>query len=121
MNTAFNLRKTAMVALCALALAPGALFAGQAAKVSVDHGVIKSVDATAHQLVVTDSKTKIDETFQWNDQTKFTEHDKAVTASALHPGMPVNVKFTPGAGTPTMKSVHLWPAKEQQHAAHHRR
>jgi hypothetical protein len=108
------------VALCAAVLTPAALFAGHA-KTSSDHGVIKSVDANAHQLVVTDKKSKIDQTFQWNDQTRFMEHDKSVTASALMPGMPVHVTFEPGTATPTIKKAELWPAKTQQHASHRRR
>ena len=121
MNTTFSIRKTSIAALCALALSPAALFAGNTAKTTVDRGVIKSVDMSAHQLVVTGEKGKTDETFQWNDQTKFIEHDKAVTASALQAGMSVHVKFAPGTGTPTMTTVKLSPAKPQQHASHHRR
>jgi len=117
MKTYINIRKTALVALCALALSPAALFAGNASKSAEERGIIKSVDSQIHQIVVTDQQTKADRTFKWNDQTKFTEHGKAVTAAQLKAGEHVRFGYAPGSGTPLLQHVALWPQKDQSHAS----
>lgn len=117
MKTKLNIRKTALVALCALALSPAALFAGNASKTAEERGSIKSVDTKTHQVVVTDQKTKAEGTFNWNDQTKFTKHDKTVNASALKEGLRVHLTYASSSGTPMLERVKLSPAKAQTHAA----
>jgi hypothetical protein len=110
------IRKTAAVALCALALSPAALFAGDAPKSAEAHGLIKSVDNNAHQLVVTDPKTKADGTFKWNDQTKFTEQAKTVSASALKAGLPVHLTYTTSSGASLLERVKISTGKVPQPA-----
>lgn len=108
------LRTTVLVALCALAFNPMSLLAGNAnktAKAAEKRGVIKSVDAAAHHVTITDQKTKAVHSYSWNDKTKFTEQDKAVGASALREGQKVSVSYSTGAGTPVLKHVKLLPAK----------
>jgi hypothetical protein len=117
MKTKMDISKLARVALCALALSPAALFAGNAIKTSEERGIIKSVDPSIHQIVVTDQKTKADGTFQWNDQTKFTEGDKTVNASALKEGLPVRITYLASSGTPRLQRVKLSPQKGQTHAS----
>ena len=111
------IRKTALVTLCALALSPAALFAGNAPKSAEERGLIKAVDNNGQQIVVTDQKTKADGTFKWNDQTKFTEHTKTVSASALKAGLPVHITYAPSSGTPMLERVKLSPDKEQKHSS----
>ena len=118
MKTNLNhLRKTTLIALCALALSPAALFAGNAPKTAEARGLIKLVDTSGQQLVVTDQKTKADTTFKWNDQTRFIEHRKTVSASALKAGMPVSLSYVANSGTPTLERVRLSPKKEPGHAS----
>jgi hypothetical protein len=110
------IRKVACVTLCTLALSPAAMFAvnapmTKAPVAKVEDGIIKSVDSKAHQLVVTDVKTKTDETFLWNDHTKFTESAKDASAAALKSGLPVHLTYTPGSGTPILERVQISPAK----------
>jgi len=114
MNSKLNLRKVAAVALCALALSPAALFAANTTKTAEERGVIKSVDQNARQLVVTTQKSKKDETYQWNAQTRFTELNKPANATMLQPGMAVDATFEPGAATPVLKLVKLSPHKSQK-------
>ena len=113
MKRKLNIRKTALIALCALAFGPALLFAGNAPKRAKERGIIKSVDNNTHQVIVTDQKTKLDGTFQWNDQTKFTEHGKAMTAADLKAGEHVRLSYTPGSGTPTLQHISLWPEQYQ--------
>ena len=58
------------IALGALALSSVAPFAANTPKTPDERGTIKSVDATAHTLVVTDLKNNSECKFLWNDQTK---------------------------------------------------
>lgn len=97
------------------------MFAADAPKLSEELGVIKSVDNNGHQIVVTDHKTKADATYKWNDQTKFMEHGKTVTANALKAGMTAHLTYTANTGTPLLERVKLSPAKEQRHSSlpHH--
>ena len=118
MKTNLNLiRKTALIALCALALSPAAMFAGNAPKTTEERGLIKSVDNNGQQIVVTDQKTKADGTFKWNDQTKFIEHGKAVSATALKAGLPVHITYAPSSGTRMLECVKLSPDKGQKHSS----
>lgn len=111
------IRKTTLVAWCALALSPAALFAGNAPKIVEERGLIKLVDNNAHQIVVTDQNSKADGTFKWNDQTRFSEQAKTVTASALKVGLPVHLTYTPGAGVPLLERVQISVGKQHKSAA----
>ena len=51
-----------------------------------ERGIIKSVDMSAHTLVVTEHKENTDQKFQWNDQTKFSERNKSASPSDLKAG-----------------------------------
>ena len=79
--------------------------------------MIKSVDDSGHQIVVTNHKTKADVTYKWNDQTKFMEHGKTVTATALKAGMAAHLTYTANTGTPLLERVKLSPTKEQRHSS----
>lgn len=103
--------KTFTAGLCILALSPALVFAGNKASVTEERGLIKSVDMNAHTLVVTEHQKKSDQTFSWNDQTKFIERDKAVSADALKAGEHVRLNYTAGAKPPVLQSVHIAPAK----------
>ena len=110
LNTPIN--KTVTTALCVLALSPALVFAGNTTKPGEERGVIKSVDMSAHTLVVTEYKKNAEQKFLWNDQTKFTERDKSASASALKEGESVRLKYSPGGeDTPLLQSVHIAPAK----------
>lgn len=112
-----NLHKTVVAALCVLSLSPALVFAGNTSKPSEERGVIKSVDMTAHTLVVTEHKKNSEQTFQWNDQTKFMERTKSASASALKAGEHVRLTYTAGSPTPTLQSVHITPAKSEKPSA----
>jgi len=109
-----HIKKTVTATLCVLALGPALVFAGSPAKPSEERGVIKSVDMTAHTLVVTEHKKNTSQTFQWNDQTKFMERDKSASASALKAGEHVQLTYTAGKPNPTLKSVHIAPATAEK-------
>ncbi len=111
-----NLRIAALGALCAVALTPAALFAANP-RLHEDRGTIKSVDADAHTLVVTDLKNKSEHKFQWNDQTKFTERGKTATASDLKAGERVRLTYKGSGDMPTMQRVHIAPAKTEKAAS----
>ena len=112
-----NLNKMVVAVLCLSSLAPALVFAGSAAKPGEERGVIKSVDMTAHTLVVSEHKKNTDQTFQWNDQTKFMERDKNASASALKAGEHVRLSYTAGSHMPTLQSVHIAPAKAAKPSA----
>jgi hypothetical protein len=95
------------------------VFAGTKPKATEERGVVKSVDTTAHTLVVTEHKKNTDQTFQWNDQTKFMERDKSASASALKAGEHVRLTYTAGNPKPTLQSVHIAPAKTAKPTAKH--
>jgi hypothetical protein len=117
MQTKLDIRRTALVALCALALSPAALFAENTPKTAEEYGVIKSVDNNSHQIVVTDKKAGTEGTFRWNDQTKFTEQDRTVNATALKEGMPVHLTYVAGAGPALLERVKLEPQKTPTRAS----
>jgi hypothetical protein len=116
MKTRFNINNIALIVLCVLALSPAALFAKNTTKTAVEHGIIKSVDNSNQQLVVTDHKTKTDRTFQWNDQTKFTEHGKMTSASDLKAGEHLKITYEPGKGTIICASATQAKSGKHSHA-----
>ena len=117
MKSPFTFRNLAFATLCSLALMPASLLAETTGKNVEERGTIKSVDSIAHQLIVINQKSKHAGTFQWNDQTKFAEHDKAVSATALKEGQLVHLTFAPGSGTRTLERVQISTAKEHKPAA----
>jgi len=115
MKLTSNLPITAAIALSALALSLAALAAASAPKTHEERGTIKSVDVSDHKLVVTDRKDT-EHKFQWNDQTKFTEHGKAVTPTDLKVGEQVRISYRHGGDMPTMEHVYIAPAKAEKHS-----
>jgi hypothetical protein len=111
-----NLRLPCIV-LGALALSSAALFAADAPKTQDERGTIKSVDATAHTLVVSDLKNKTEHKFVWNDQTKFTERGKTATAADLKIGERVRISYSGSGDLLTMQRVHIAPVKAEKPAA----
>ena len=111
-----HIHKTAAAALCVLTLSPALVFAAGTTHPSRERGIIKSVDMDAHTLVVTDRKNNSQRTFQWNDQTKFSERDKSASASDLKEGERVHLSYTAGGDTPILQSVHIAPAKTEKHS-----
>jgi hypothetical protein len=73
--------------------------------------------------VVTEHKTTAEQTFQWNDQTKFSERDrvfersKPATASAIKEGERVHFKYVQGAEPQLLESVHIVAAKGEKPAS----
>jgi len=112
-----HIHKTAVAALCVLVLSPALVLAGDTAKPSEGRGIIKSVDMSAHTLVVTEHKKNAEQKFQWNEQTKFSERDKSASASALKEGERVHLTYTPGGDTTVLQSVHIAPAKTEKPGA----
>ena len=112
-----HIHKTAVAALCVLALTPALVFAAGTTHPSRERGIIKSVDMEAHTLVVTDRKNNSERAFQWNDQTKFSERDKSAGASDLKAGERVRLTYSPGGDTPILQSVHIAPARTETHSA----
>jgi hypothetical protein len=112
-----DIHKTAVAALCVLALSPALIFAAGTMHPSRERGIIKSVDRETHTLVITDRKNHSERTFQWNDQTKFNEGDKSAGASDLKAGERVRLSYSPGGDTPVLQSVHIDPAKTQTQSA----
>jgi hypothetical protein len=94
----------------ASALAAAALLAANP-RAHEQHGTIKSVDATAHTLVVADLKDKSEHKFQWNDQTRFTEHGKAADATELKAGEHIRFTYKGSGDMPTIEHATLLPAK----------
>ena len=116
MNLKSHIHQMAAV-LCVLALSPALVFAAGTTHPSKERGIIKSVDMDAHTLVVTDRKHSSEHTFQWNDQTKFSERDKSAGAGDLKAGERVQLTYSPGGETPILQSVHITPAKTETHSA----
>ena len=112
-----HLHKTVVTALCALSLSPALVFAGGTPKPLKEGGIIKSVDMKAHTLVVAELKNHVEQKFQWNDQTKFSERDKSVSAGALKEGERVHLTYAAGGSTPTLQTVHIAPLKTEKHSA----
>lgn len=112
-----NLRITTVIALYALALSlalsPVALFAAEA-RPQGERGTIKSVDAEAHTLVVTDRLDNREHKFKWNDQTKFNERGKTATAADLKAGERVRVTYMGSGDLPTLQRVQIAPARTEK-------
>lgn len=115
-----HLHKTVVTAVCVLAISPALVFARGTAKPVQERGIIKSVDMSAHTLVVTESKKNVEQTFQWNKQTKFSERHKNASASALKEGERVRLTYTAGGDTPTLRSVRIAPPKTEKPRASNR-
>ena len=111
-----RIQKMTMTALVVAALSPSLAFAAGKPKPQHEHGTIKSVDMNAHTLVVAEPKHE-EQTFQWNDQTKFLEHSRSTTAGALKEGERVRLTYAPGGDTPMLQSVHITPAKTETHSS----
>ena len=109
--------RAALAALCIFSLSPALLCAADTAQPAVVHGTIKSVDTAAHTLVVTERKNNAEQTFQWSDQTLFTERGQSATADALKPSEHVELTYAPGGGTPILQSVHIAPPRTGRHGA----
>jgi hypothetical protein len=105
-----HVRKIIMTALAVAILSPALVFASGPARSARQSGLIKAVDMNTHTLVVSEPKSK-EQTFQWNDQTKFREHFRSTTASALKEGEHVRVAYAPGGATPVLKRVYITPVK----------
>jgi hypothetical protein len=136
-----HIHKTVTATLCVLSLSPALVFAGgitgamgnfsvgqnteesdadyvaNSTQPSEEQGVIKSVDLSARTLVVTRHKANTEQTFQWNDQTKFMERNKSADASALKQGERVHLTFSPGSDTPVLQRVHIAPARQTKQSA----
>jgi hypothetical protein len=117
MKLASNLRITTAIALSALALSLAALTSASTPKSHAERGTIKSVDVTDHTLVVTDQKGNAEHKYQWNDQTKFTEHGKVVTPTDLKVGEQVHISYKRGGDMPTLEHVFIAPAKADKQSA----
>jgi hypothetical protein len=133
--------KTVVTSFCVLSLSPALVFAGGIAGVmgdlsvgqnpeesgadyvadttgySEERGVIKSVDLSAHTLVVTEHKKNTEQTFQWNDQTKFTERHKSASPGDLKEGERVRLTYAPDGSAPILQTVHIAPAKAAKSSA----
>lgn len=122
MKSNVTLLKAAVFALCLLGY--GLAEAGTAAtpKVLAEHGTIKSIDPKHHSLVLWDAKDKSEHKFQWNEQTKFTEGGKAVSATELNAGEHALISYESAKGVAMIKSISLTPAKTekqpQSHSSH---
>ena len=113
MKTTSNLRITTLLALCALALAPAAVFAGNPPP-HAERGTIKMVDPKAHTLVVSDLRDNSEHKFLWNDQTKFTERGKTAAASDLKAGERVHISYSGSGDPPIMRRVLITPARVEK-------
>lgn len=105
------------IALGALALSSVAPFAANTPKTPDERGTIKSVDATAHTLVVTDLKNNSECKFLWNDQTKFTGRGKTAAAADLKTGERVRVTCSGSDDLLIMERVRIAPAKVEKTTA----
>lgn len=114
MKLSAHFRMAALIPACMLVLSPAALFAAESTKLKEERGTIKSVDAEAHTLIITDRKESAEHKFQWNDQSKFTERGKAVTASELKAGERIRLTYKPGGDMPSIERARLVPAKTEK-------
>ena len=114
MKLTSKLRLTTAVALCALALSNAGVFAAGASPAHSERGLIKSVDADAHTLVVTDRSESKEHKFLWNDQTKFTGRGKTVTAADLKAGEHVRISYSGSGDPPIMQRVLITPARVEK-------
>src|SRR5262249_49372868 len=99
--------------LCVATLASAVLLAATP-RSHEERGTIKSVDTASHTLVVADHANKAEHTFQWNDQTKFSEHGKAANASDLKAGEHIRLTYKGDGEMPTIEHANLMPAKDEK-------
>ena len=104
-------KRTPAAVCAATILAPVLLLAGGPPKERHENGTIKSVDASAQTLVIAGLKDHSEHKFQWNGDTKFMEHGKAVTAGDLKEGMKASISYRSEGDTPTLQRVRLEPAR----------
>lgn len=114
-----HLPRLALIVVCVLALGPNWAFAARSPQRLEERGTVKSVDTSAHVLVITDLKDKTEHSFQWNDKTKFASKRSKATPADLTEGERVRIAYTPGGDKPMLKRVQLVPAKPRKHAANH--
>ena len=105
--------KVAATAFVIGILGPSTALAGAAPKEVREHGTIKSINMSGHTLVVAEPNNK-EQTFRWNDQTKFQEHSKASTPSALSQGERVHLAYVSNGDMLLLKRVDITPAKHQK-------
>jgi hypothetical protein len=110
MKTNSSMLKASALALCVLGLGLAGAMAAGSQKLQTERGTIKSVDQEHHSLVLTDHKAKTGHTFQWNNQTKFTEGSKVLSATDLKAGEHALISYEAGESVATMKSICLTPA-----------
>ena len=97
MKNQLNLAALFLATLCAAGLTAQTLAADQ--KGQRERGTIENVDAKASRLTLREAHHHTTEIFQWDQNTKFFEHakalekPKAITAGDLKPGEHVNVFY----------------------------
>jgi hypothetical protein len=94
-----------------MALSPHPLLAANNAVTGHEHGTVKTVDAKTRSVMVTGPKDRSEKRFLWNDQTKFVEGRKPVTAAELKAGERVRISYTKSGDSPLLQSVHILPEK----------
>lgn len=119
MKTTNRILRGTAVAVTALVISSASLAAANTPQTREERGTIKEVDMNHHQLVVTDRKNNSIHRFQWNEQTKFTEHWKKAAPTALRAGERVRLTYAPGGDIPLAQKVQLAPAKVSKHASAH--
>ena len=105
------------IALCGLLLGSTGAFAAESAKPHKARGTITGLDLGQHRLVLSDRKDNSAHRFQWNDQTRFTDHGKSVAVTMLKLGEAVRLTYLPGGDVPIAQRVRIAPAKGEKHAA----
>ena len=105
------------IALCGLLLGSPSAFAAESATPHKARGTITEIDVGQQHLVLSDRKDNSAHRFQWNDQTRFTDHGKSVAATTLKLGETVRLTYSPGGDVPVAQRVRIAPAKGKKHAA----
>lgn len=122
MKPSSNLLRVTALALCLVGLGVAGAMAANSEKLQTEQGMIKSVDQAHRSLVLTNQKEKAGHSFQWNEQTKFTEGGKAVSATDLKAGEHALISYESAKGVAMAKSISLTPAKAekqpQSHSSH---
>ncbi len=113
MKITWNLHTISLLAVITAALAASAALAVDASS-HRDFGIIKSVDAAAHTLVVSNHRKTSEPTFLWNDQTKFIEHGKAATAADLRPGERVRIAYSGTADSLIVETLHIGMVRDEK-------
>lgn len=113
MNTTSRFPGTIVTTLCVFAAGHGLLFAGTPKKPTEEHGIIASVDTTAHTLFLKPAQGSSVKKFQWNDATKFSTRDTPTNAGALKQGEKVHITYQPDASPRVMQSVQITPKQSE--------